>query len=121
MYVRPISERLFSGRLTPAIRAISRSPLALLVALVLADHQDHAVAADDLAFLAHRPDRWSYLHDPFQAAILPRVGSGCRTGRRSRAGDTLPHATCARSRRTLHPSNSLRRAVAAQRPVSPGP
>src|ERR1700719_2545021 len=70
MYVRPISERLLSGRLTPAIRATSRSPLALLVALVLADHEHHSVAADDLAFLAHRLDRRSYLHDPFR-----RLGS----------------------------------------------
>src|SRR5271169_2418942 len=50
---------------------VSRSPLALLVALVLADHQHHPVAADDLAFLAHRLDRRSYLHDPFR-----RLGSG---------------------------------------------
>src|SRR5690242_3684928 len=70
MYVRPISERLFKGRLMPAIRAI-RLPLALLVALVLADHQHHAVAADDLAFLAHRLDRRSYLHDPFRTARVP--------------------------------------------------
>src|SRR5580692_11172612 len=53
------------------MRATGRSPLALLVALVLADHQHHPVAADDLAFLAHRLDRRSYLHDPFQ-----RLGSG---------------------------------------------
>jgi hypothetical protein len=71
MYVIPISERLFRGRLTPAIRATSRSPLTLLVALVLADHEHHPMAADDLAFLAHRLDRRSYLHDPFR-----RLGSG---------------------------------------------
>src|SRR6516165_9378997 len=71
MYVRPISDRLFKGRLTPAIRATGKSPLALLVTLVLADHQHHPVAADDLAFLAHRLDRRSYLHDPFR-----RLGSG---------------------------------------------
>src|SRR2546428_5630453 len=69
MYVRPISDRLLSGRFTPAMRAISRSPLALLVALVLADHQHHAIAADDLAFLAHRLDRRSYLHDPFRRLV----------------------------------------------------
>src|SRR5664279_2274814 len=71
MYVRPISERLLSGRLTPAIRATTESPLTLLVALVLADHQHHSVAADDLALLAHRLDRRSYLHDPFQRLGVP--------------------------------------------------
>src|SRR5438445_5883995 len=53
------------------MRATSRSPLALLVTLVLADHEHHAIAADDLALLAHRLDRRSYLHDPFR-----RLGSG---------------------------------------------
>src|SRR5271168_2585024 len=52
-------------------RASASSSLALLVTLVLADHQHHPVAADDLAFLAHRLDRRSYLHDPFR-----RLGSG---------------------------------------------
>ena len=42
-------------------------PLPLLVARVLADHEHRAVAADDLALLAHRLDRRSYLHDPFRA------------------------------------------------------
>src|SRR5450631_199427 len=87
MYVRPISERLLSGRLTPAIRATTESPLTLLVTLVLADHQHHPVAADDLALLAHRLDRRSYLHDPFQAAVFRRLGSGCRCGRRYRVVD----------------------------------
>jgi len=48
--------------LTPAMRAISRSPLLLLVAGVLADHEHPPVAADDLALLAHRFDRRTYLH-----------------------------------------------------------
>jgi hypothetical protein len=39
--------------LMPAIRAIDQLPLPLLVAGVLTDHQDRAVAADDLALLAH--------------------------------------------------------------------
>jgi hypothetical protein len=47
--------------LMPAIRAI-QLPLTLLVARVRADHQDRAVAADDLALLAHRLDRRSDLH-----------------------------------------------------------
>src|SRR5580700_2752725 len=52
------------------MRAISLA-LTLLVTLVLANHQHHPMAADDLAFLAHRLDRRSYLHDPFR-----RLGSG---------------------------------------------
>src|ERR1017187_4616936 len=66
MYVRPISERLLRGRLTPAILAMRALALPLLVALVLADDQNRSVAADDLALLAHRLDRRSYLHDPFR-------------------------------------------------------
>src|SRR5829696_273804 len=49
--------------LTPAIRAM-RLPLTLLVTRVLADHEDRAVAADDLALLAHGLDRRSDLHAP---------------------------------------------------------
>src|SRR3954468_20326856 len=79
MYVRPTSTRLLRGMLIPAIRAISRSPLALLVSGVLADHEDRAVAADDLALLAHRLDRRSYLHDPFRLAETSDAGSGRRT------------------------------------------
>jgi hypothetical protein len=51
--VRPTSTRLFSGMLMPAIRAKAGLPLPLLMAGVLADHEDRAVAADDLALLAH--------------------------------------------------------------------
>src|SRR5919109_3581296 len=72
MYVRPTSTRLLRGMLTPAIRAISGSPLTLLVTRVLADHEDRAVAADDLALLTHRLDRRSYLHDPFQLRVDQR-------------------------------------------------
>src|SRR3954466_3663238 len=74
--------------LTPAMRAIFLLALPLLVSRVLADHEDPAVAADDLALLAHRLDRRSYLHDPFRsddpdgealetgavAATIPRSG-----------------------------------------------
>src|SRR5215210_4677466 len=67
MYVRPISTRLLSGMLTPAMRAIFLLALTLLVSRVLADHEDPSVATDDLALLAHRLDRRSYLHDPFRA------------------------------------------------------
>src|SRR4051812_8710758 len=69
MYVRPISTRLLSGMLTPAIRAIAPLPLPLLVSGVLADHEDPAVAADDLALFAHRLHRRSYLHGPFRLMI----------------------------------------------------
>src|SRR5215210_9262452 len=91
MYVRPISTRLLSGMLTPAIRAIFLLALALLVTRVLADHEDPAASADDLALLAHRLDRGPYLHDPFRddpdgealetgavAATIPRSGFAAR-------------------------------------------
>src|SRR5919198_6646979 len=81
----PTSTRLLSGMLIPAMRAICSLPLTLLVTRVLADHEDRAVAADDLALLAHRLDRRSYLHDPFRLGD-PRPGSGCREGRRYRSG-----------------------------------
>jgi len=43
---------------------VKLSPLALplLVAGVGADHEDPAIAADDLALLAHGLDRGSYFH-----------------------------------------------------------
>src|SRR3954469_24995989 len=66
MYVRPISTRLFSGMFPTAIRAKAVLPLPLLVSWVLADHEHPAVPADDLALLAHRLHRRSYLHDPFR-------------------------------------------------------
>src|SRR5688572_30391078 len=58
--------------LTPAIRAMARLPLPLLVTGVLADHEHPSVAADDLALLAHRLDRRSYLHGPFRLMIQTR-------------------------------------------------
>src|SRR5215211_6349436 len=70
MYVRPTSTRLLSGMLTPAIRAIFLLALTLLVTRVLTDHEDPPVTADDLALLAHRLDRRSYLHDPFRSLRL---------------------------------------------------
>src|SRR3954453_10045153 len=47
--------------LMPAIRA-TELPLTLLVTRVLADHENRAVAADDLALLTHGLDRGSDLH-----------------------------------------------------------
>src|ERR1700750_3499901 len=52
--------------LIPAMRAMSLLALALLVPRVLADHEDRAMSADDLALRAHRLARRSYLHDPFR-------------------------------------------------------
>src|ERR1051325_2724267 len=78
MYVSPISTRLFSGMLMPAMRAIERAlPLPLLVTGVRADDQHAPVAADDLALLAHRLDRRSYLHDPFR--LVP-IAAALATG-----------------------------------------
>src|SRR3954449_7367061 len=99
MYVRPISTRLLSGMLTPAIRAMTDLPLPLLVTRVLADHEHAAVPANDLALLTHRLDRWTYLHGPFRlddpdgrlwrpvGPPLPSPGNGGGTPepRRSRA------------------------------------
>src|SRR4051795_9359525 len=72
MYVRPTSTRLLRGMLIPAMSAMSLLALTLLVPRVLADHEDRAVAADDLALLAHRLDRRSYLHDPFRLRVTRR-------------------------------------------------
>jgi hypothetical protein len=58
------------------MRAIAASALPLLVTRVLADHQHVAVTADDLALLAHRFDRRSYLHD-----ALTWVETSCAGGR----------------------------------------
>src|SRR5215469_959066 len=48
--------------LMPAIRATRYLPLPLLMARVLADHQDRPVSADYLALLAHWLDGSSNLH-----------------------------------------------------------
>src|SRR5215211_180633 len=88
--------------LMPAIRAMCGSlSLPLLVPGVLADHEDRAVAANDLALLAHRLDRRSYLHDPFPARVNQRrrlwppleaaaTGRGCaRTHAYAHRTDTI--------------------------------
>src|SRR3954466_6284264 len=90
MYVRPISTRLLRGMLAPEMRAIVRLPLPLLVALVLADDKDPAVAPDDLALLAHRLDRRSYLHVSFRED----------PGGRARGAAAVP-ATTPRMKQTL--------------------
>src|SRR3954464_11815326 len=96
MYVRPTSTRLLRGTLTPAMRAIRYLALTLLVAGVLADDEHRAVATDDLALLAHRLDRRSYLHGPFprvwpgDALWLPRKQPLLRHG--WRASSSIAHA-----------------------------
>src|SRR4051794_867546 len=96
MYVRPTSTRLLRGTFTPAIRAIRYLALTLLVAGVLADDEHRAMAADDLALLAHRLDRRSYLHDPFpkvwpgDGLWLPREQPLSHHGWRARRG--IAHA-----------------------------
>src|SRR5690606_33665771 len=64
MYVSPMTTRLSRGKSTPAILAIVRHPLALLLLVfrVLANHHHPAVAADDLALLAHALTRRTHLH-----------------------------------------------------------
>src|SRR5690348_7374066 len=90
--------------LIPAMRAMSLLALTLLVPRVLADHEDRAMAADDLALLAHRLDRRSYLHDPFRrsrdpaAPALAAAGGGryrsracaCADARRLTIAEALP-------------------------------
>src|SRR4051795_3506245 len=95
MYVRPTSTRLLRGMLIPAIRAISLLALPLLVPWVLTDHEDRAVAADDLALLAHRLDRRSYLHDPFRLAYSsdPALAAARGSRYRSRTCASLPRRT----------------------------
>src|SRR5215210_4632868 len=100
MYVRPISTRLLRGMLTPAIRAMRPLPLPLLVTGVLADHEHPPVAADDLALLAHRLDRGSYLHVPFRLAVQ-------RGGARENKSTPLP--SLRRLGRTPRPDRSKTR------------
>src|SRR3954471_9611342 len=84
MYVRPTSTLLLSGMLTPEILAmLLLLALPLLVPRVLADHQHHTAAPDDLAFLTHGLDRRPYLHGFL--AILIRTGGPA--GPRRRAGE----------------------------------
>src|SRR3954463_11020718 len=115
MYVRPISTRLLRGMLTPEMRAIRCLPLPLLVTLVLTDDKDPAVAPDDLALLAHRLDRRSYLHVSFRAdpggtaleavpasATSPRMKQSRRAGEagrlRARPGSIATHGGSVPSR-----------------------
>src|SRR5690242_6177561 len=90
--------------LIPAMRAMSLLALTLLVPRVLTDHENRAVAADDLALLAHRLDRRSYLHDPFRlwrdpaSPALAAAGGGryrsrtcvCADARRTTIAEALP-------------------------------
>src|SRR3954452_381656 len=89
MYVRPISTRLLRGMLTPAMRAkVLFLPLSLLVSRVLADDENPPVAADDLALLAHRLDRRSYLHGPFRLMIQTwALAAGTDNATRRRHGN----------------------------------
>src|SRR6187200_1414011 len=116
MYVRPISTRLFSGTLMPAIRAI-RLPLSLLVTRVLADHQDRPVAADDLALLAHRLDRRSYLHGSFRLgdhdpALAAAAGRRYRSRIRARGFPQRTHRRLTIARGPRPPMRRRRRARA---------
>src|ERR1700722_19458531 len=106
MYVSPISERLFRGRLTPAIRAICELALPLLVTLVLADHEHRFVAADDPALLAHRLDRRALLHDPFRLVPATRLWLPGRPPL-PRRGVALTRQASAHSSRTADGSNYL--------------
>src|SRR5215217_7604287 len=94
--------------LTPAIRAMA-SALPLLVPGVLADHEHPPVAADDLALLAHRLDRRSYLHGPFRLMI--QTGWLWRPGRSPlpipRTGKFVAHRCLAAQSATVDSSNPV--------------
>src|ERR671924_1344611 len=79
MYVRATSSRFSRGRLTPAIRAKSPSPLSLslLVPWIGADDQHLAVPLDHAAAVTHRLDGRSNFHlrtlrQPRQSSATPR-------------------------------------------------
>src|SRR3954454_11537351 len=111
MYVRPTSTRLLRGMLIPAMRAMSLLALTLLVPRVLADHEDRAVAADDLALLAHRLDRRSYLHDPFRLACPSAPPLAAARGGRYRS------RTCAYvGAQTKYDSRRVARALGRRKP-----
>jgi len=69
-------------------------PLTLLVALVLADDEHGPVTTDDLALLAHRLDRRSYLHDPFRliqdGTALDAGAASATVSRRLPQGNVSP-------------------------------
>src|SRR5688500_7542385 len=87
MLCNEIHRCLRPGMSTPAMRAmllyLFLSALTLLVARVLAQHADHALAAHDLALVTNLLDARSNLHVVVSRSgvqgrrllILPRVGS----------------------------------------------
>jgi hypothetical protein len=82
-------------------------PLPLLVALVLADHEHPAVPPDDLALLAHRLDRRSYLHVSFQTWYPGEVAleAGAASATTSRMKSKFAHARLAALSATTEHSN----------------
>src|SRR5829696_2891513 len=118
--------------LTPAMRAMPL-PLSLLVTRVLADHENRAVAADDLALLAHGLDRRSDLHAPrstFEklkenSATSPGDGSALEQRRKTSRVilECPPRETWRVKRLSGRPAGPLPRArgsgSAARRPLSP--
>src|SRR6476660_8640022 len=97
------------GRSTPRIRGMDRSPrsaLTLLVTRVLADHQQFAVPADQLALLANTLDAGSHLH----RRTLP-------VGRRSRVCGNYYPSTPPRSRQGHFVTNTPSRQPNPPRPL----
>src|SRR5687767_8228496 len=104
----PISTRLFKGMLTPAMRAMSPLPLPLLVSRVRADHENPAVTPDDLALLAHRLDRRTYLHVPFRMEPAKVSSAPARVAHRHHRGDC-------NARTQAWPPTARRRRIASWR------
>src|SRR6516225_5429744 len=100
MEVRPITDRLFRGRSTPAMRAIVRllprslSALPLLVLRVLADHPNHSLALDDLALCAESSNRRTNFHKRFLSIPFSFIYSDRRCAPATGHKGTTPRLPC---------------------------
>src|SRR5262245_40343445 len=82
MYVKATTTRFSFGMSTPEIRMFLLLTLALLVALVLANHAQHALAPDELAIRTNFLDRSSDFHgNPLLVPICIDTRSGPWWGR----------------------------------------
>ena len=84
---------LVEGMLTPEMRAMLLAlSLPLLVTRIRADHKDPALAADDLALLAHRLDRRSYFHARFALVVSDSSDSSAWLWRPLQVAATTPRS-----------------------------
>src|SRR5665809_108887 len=112
MYVSPISSRFWVGRLTPAIRAMCRLALPLLVSGIGADDDRATVSLDHATAFAHRLDGRTdfhrYLTSPEIRAFrwLFEVGVGVRA-----KPDTAAAQACVPAPRPVIVANAFLQAV----------